>query len=144
MDPNRRLRRRLAAADLFSRGCSQAAVARGLGVSRTTAMRWRRAWLRGDLARVRRTGRPRKLAGGLLGAALAGVPRTWSVDRVARVLERRTGTRYHPGHLWRVLRAWGWGGAPRPRPAPFADPDGNTLLLHGGRRRPPRRGAGVA
>jgi len=122
--------RRRAAYDLFARGCSQAAVARALGVSRTTAMRWRRAWRAGELLRVRRAGRRRKLDGNALGAALSGVPRTWSVDRVARALER-SGVRYHPGHLWRVLRAWGFGTQPPPRLGRVADPDGNALVLFG-------------
>jgi transposase len=135
LNQERRLRRRLAAADLFAKGWSRAAVARELGVSRMTATRWRRAWKRGELARVERPGRPRKLDGAALAAALAGIPRTWSVDRVAEVLEQRTGVRYHPGHLWRVLKTWGWGAAPKPRPVPFTDPDGNALLLYG----PPQR-----
>jgi transposase len=32
----------------------------------------------------------------------------WTLARVAQVLGRLTGVRYHPGHVWRVLRALGW------------------------------------
>lgn len=28
----------------------------------------------------------------------------WTLGRVAEVIEDETGVRYHPGHLWRVLR----------------------------------------
>jgi transposase len=32
----------------------------------------------------------------------------WTLPRLATVLERQTGVRVHPGHLWRVLGAMGW------------------------------------
>lgn len=39
----------------------------------------------------------------------------WTLARVAEVIERVTGVRYHPGHVWRILREQlGWS---RQRPA---------------------------
>ena len=38
----------------------------------------------------------------------------WTLARVAEVIEAVTGVRYHPGHVWRVLRQMGWS---RQRPA---------------------------
>jgi len=38
----------------------------------------------------------------------------WTLARVAEVIERVTGVKYHPGHIWRVLRQMGWS---RQRPA---------------------------
>ena len=38
----------------------------------------------------------------------------WTLARVAEVIERVTGVKYHPGHVWRVLRQMGWS---RQRPA---------------------------
>ena len=135
------LSRRLRAADLFEQGWSQSRVARELEVTRTTAMRWHRAWLdqgRAALARSERTGRPRKLARRELSRVLAALPRGTSVDETARIIEERTGVHYHRGHVWRILKSWGW--AERSDPGPyvsFADPDGNRLLLFG-TRTPPR------
>ena len=39
----------------------------------------------------------------------------WTLERVATVIETETGVRYHPGHVWKVLRdKLGWS---RQRPA---------------------------
>jgi hypothetical protein len=32
----------------------------------------------------------------------------WSLPRVALVIERLTGIRYHPGHVWKILGAMHW------------------------------------
>ncbi|MCK4415314.1 MAG: IS630 family transposase [Candidatus Eisenbacteria sp.] len=32
----------------------------------------------------------------------------WTLKRVAEVIERHFGVSYHPGHVWRILRALGW------------------------------------
>jgi hypothetical protein len=32
----------------------------------------------------------------------------WTLPRVATVIERLTGVRYHPGHVWRVLGGMKW------------------------------------
>jgi transposase len=32
----------------------------------------------------------------------------WTLPRVATVVERLTGVRYHPGHVWKILGAMEW------------------------------------
>jgi transposase len=32
----------------------------------------------------------------------------WSLERVATVIQREFGVRYHPAHVWRILNALGW------------------------------------
>ena len=113
--------RRRAAADLFRRGATRAEVSRALGVSRQSAGRWYEQWQRGGLRALRsaaRVGRPpwtseedlRRVEGELLrGACAHGFPTDlWTLPRVALVIERTVGVRYHPGHVWRLLRRMGW------------------------------------
>jgi len=112
--------RRARAAKLFDQDYSQAEVARRCGVSRTTAMRWHRAWIqrgRKSLDPLPR-GRPNQLTKAKLArieqALLRGAQahgfssELWTLERVAQVIERVAGVRYHPGHVWRVLRSLGW------------------------------------
>jgi transposase len=43
------------------------------------------------------------------GAIAHGFPtELWTLPRVAEVIVRETGVGYHPGHVWRVLRALHW------------------------------------
>jgi transposase len=112
--------RRARALGFFRQGLSQAEVARRCGVSRTTAMRWHRAWVsrgRKDLDVLPR-GRPPRLSDAQrerVEKALLRGPKAhgfstelWTLERVAQVIERSVGVRYHPGHVWRVLRSLGW------------------------------------
>ena len=114
-------KRRLRAAKLFDEGATQADVARRLGVSRVSAMRWYRVWRksgREGLGEAKRLGRPSHLSPKQLErieAALLKGPQAhgystelWTLPRVAAVVERLSGVRYHPGHVWRVLRGLGW------------------------------------
>ncbi len=113
--------RRAKAAKLFAEGATQAEVARRMGVSRVSAMRWYRTWRKGGLAALataRPLGRPARLSVEqitrveqqlLKGAAAHGYASDlWTLPRMAVVIERETGARYHPGHVWRVLRRMGW------------------------------------
>jgi transposase len=113
---------------MFERGVPQADVARQLGVSRQSVSRWHADWKRDGtkaLAAAGRAGRMPRLSGAQLGqveAALRRGPRAngfatdlWTLDRVAAVIEDETGVRYHPGHVWKLLRdKLGWS---RQRPA---------------------------
>jgi len=121
MDYATEQQRRLRAGGLFGKGCSQAAVARRLGVSRQTASRWHRAWQTGGkkaLAGVGGTGRKPKLSGDQLcrleAALLAGARAygydtdLWTLKRIARVIRREFKVSYHPSHVWKVLGQLGW------------------------------------
>jgi hypothetical protein len=70
--------RRLRAAELFAAGLRQAEVARQLG----------------QVAHVLLEG---ATANGFVGEL-------WTLDRIAVVIERLTGVRHHPAHVWAVLR----------------------------------------
>ena len=113
--------RRLQAARLFARGASQAAVAKALDVTRVSAHAWFHAWKakgRAGLKGAGRLGRKPRLSP----AQLVDVERAiragpgahgfqtdlWTLPRIATVIERVTGVRHHPGHVWRVLRGLGW------------------------------------
>ncbi|MFQ5804374.1 MAG: helix-turn-helix domain-containing protein, partial [Candidatus Methylomirabilales bacterium] len=109
--------RRFEAARLFARGHSQAAVRQALEVSPQTAHRWYRTWRRHGRAGLKAAGRlgrkprldRRQLA--RVDTALRQGPRAygfrtdlWTLPRVATVIARLTGVRYHPGHVWKILR----------------------------------------
>lgn len=113
--------RRLQAAQLFARGASQGEVATALEVSRVSAHHWYHAWKaqgRGGLQGAGRAGRKPQLTAADLAPverALRTGPRAhgfptelWTLPRVARLIERLTGVRHHPGHVWRILRRLGW------------------------------------
>lgn len=114
--------RRKRAAALFAAGKeTQAQIARRLGVSRTSVHRWHLAWRKEGVAGLRRAGRAgrkprldredlRELDRVLRqGAVVNGFSNEmWTLPRVARVIERITGVRYHPGHVWRILRGLEW------------------------------------
>ncbi len=43
------------------------------------------------------------------GPMAAGFPTDlWTLKRVAAVIERHFGVKYHPSHVWKVLRSMGW------------------------------------
>ncbi len=113
--------RRRRAARLFAAGEIMASVARALRVSRQSVSRWYQAWRRGGRTALRgagRAGRKPKLTPAQLarvehalreGARAHGFATDlWTLPRVATVIERLTGVTYHPGHVWRILRALDW------------------------------------
>jgi transposase len=115
-------RRRKHAARLFAAGkLILASVARELKVSRQSVTRWYREWQRGGSAALQgagRAGRKPKLEAPQLrqvdkalrqGARAHGFDTDlWTLPRVASVVERLTGVRYHPGHIWKILGAMDW------------------------------------
>jgi transposase len=120
--------RRKRAARLFARGVPQAEVARQLEVSRQSVSRWHADWERDGVNALKAAGRagrlPRLSPAQLrrIDQALRKGPRAhgfatdlWTLERVAAVIEARTGVVYHPGHVWKLLRdKLGW---TRQRPA---------------------------
>ena len=113
--------RRKHAARLFANGKVQATVARMLEVSRQSVSRWYQQWSKGGASSLRgagRAGRLPKLDAKQLervdealrrGARAHGFNTDlWTLPRVAKVIEQATGVRYHPGHVWRILRSMEW------------------------------------
>jgi transposase len=114
-------RRRFQAAKLFEKGCSQAEVARQTGVSRESARRWHTDWQnrgKAGLTKAGRAGRKPRLQSQQLEALRRGLKEgpevlgygtgLWTTWRVADLIERQTGQKFHPGHVWRILRSLGW------------------------------------
>jgi transposase len=114
-------RRRARAAQLFRAGKKQAEVARSLRVSRQSVSRWFFSFLKGGVKALKGAGRagrkPRldakqlaKIDAALrLGAKGHGYrTNLWTLPRIAEVIERLTGVRYHPGHVWRILHRLDW------------------------------------
>lgn len=113
--------RRRKAAQLFREGKRQAEVARLLRVSRQSVSRWFQAWKKGGAKALRRVGSPgrngrlnaaqlKRVEKALLKGAQANgfYSNLWTLWRVARVIEQKTGVHYHPGHVWRVLQKMRW------------------------------------
>ena len=114
-------KRRHKAIALFEQGERQATVAAVLKVSRQSVSRWYQDWINRDAKAIQgasRAGRKRRLSKEqvaqiqnelLKGATAHGYSSDlWTLPRVARVIESTTAVRYHPGHVWRVLRQMGW------------------------------------
>jgi transposase len=113
---------RMQAGALFAAGRTQAEVARTLGVARQNVSRWHARWQGGGLQALASrgpTGTAPRLSDPQLhdleqalrqGARAHGFDTDhWTLARIATVIERLTGTRYHPGHVWKLLRRrMGW------------------------------------
>ncbi len=113
--------RRLKAARLFDQGLNQAEVSRKLQVHRQSVSRWHQAWKSHGTPALRKAGRagrkPRlqpaqleQLRHGLKAGpeALGYGTGLWTTGRVADLIERQSGEKFHPGHVWRMLRSLGW------------------------------------
>lgn len=114
-------RRRRRAVASVQEGQSRAEVARALGVGTGTVTRWCQAYERkGDdgLAATRHPGprprlssyRRRLLAKRLLKGAKAHGFSTnlWTCPRIAEVIERHYGVRYHVDHIHKLMASLGW------------------------------------
>ena len=114
-------RRRKALALVEEQGLSFNAAARKLGCAASSVMRWVQAFRRHgpEGLKVRQApGRPRRLSvrqralllQQLLKGALAhGYPTNlWTTQRIAELIERRYGVRYHRDHIGRLLTQCEW------------------------------------
>ena len=114
-------RRRKRAATLFDKGYSAAEVAKRCGVTRQSAGRWKEAWEGGGqqgLASKGPAGRKSRLTAAqreVVTAALIRGPlaqgyqtNLWTLPRIALLVKDLTNVRYHPGHIWHLLRALGF------------------------------------
>jgi transposase len=122
LTPTQLEERRLAAAALLRQGrLTQAAIARHLGVSRASVSRWAAALRQQGRRALRaqpKSGRPPRLParawvrlGQLLdrGAGAAGFATArWTLKRIAALIEREFGVRYHPRYLERPLKMQGF------------------------------------
>jgi transposase len=114
-------RRRLRAARLLRKGVHPAEVARRVGVHRQSVGRWKQQLDRAGLAGLKksgRAGRPPKLSAEQLlqleeellrGPRACGyTTELWTTQRVADLIQRRFGVRYHRDHVGRVLAQMRW------------------------------------
>jgi transposase len=114
--------RRLRAAELFAAGVHPAEVARQLEVSAQAVSVWHARWQTGGTDALRSRG-PSGPTPRLSDAQLATVEQAllegptahgftgelWTLDRIAIVIERLTGVRYHLAWVWAVLHhRLGW------------------------------------
>jgi len=113
--------RRLRAWELKQQGWQQRTIAAALGVTPGAVSQWLKRAAEGGVAALRTRLRPgptpkltpeqRARIPELLapGAEASGfVGEVWTAPRVAAVIEREFGVRYHPAHVSRLLRAVGW------------------------------------
>ena len=125
MDDKQRMkelrRRRLKGVRLLESGVWPAEVARRVGTSRQTVMRWERAIESGGRARLGQMGvrgRPRRLSdeqlqelGQLLkqGAISAGyATEMWTLPRIGALIQEKFGVRLANSSVWRLLGQMGW------------------------------------
>jgi transposase len=114
-------RRRRRAIALLQQGLAPVDVARHVGVDRRSVRRWRASHARAGPIGVGAKpapGRPPKLDARrrarlervlLRGAEAAGFTTPlWTCPRVADLIRREFGVRYHVDHIGRVLRTLGW------------------------------------
>jgi len=114
-------RRRRRAVELLKSGLSMEEVSHRVGTSVASVCRWKLAAAKGGTAALAAKlvpGRPRKLRDVecrqlldvlLKGAMAYGYPNElWTLKRIARVILREFAVRYHPNHVWRVLRGLRW------------------------------------
>jgi transposase len=114
-------RRRLRGARLLAGGESQAEVARRVGVSRQTVMRWDRVREQGGVEALRRPkqfGRPERLSleqraelvqilkAGALAAGFG--TELWTVPRIGQLINQRFGVSMVSTSVWRLLGRLGW------------------------------------
>jgi transposase len=114
-------KRRRKAIELLEEGLTVPQVAKRLSTSTESVYRWRKAHAEGGddaLCAKPVPGRPAKLDPEefehlwdimLEGAMNYGFPNDlWTLKRIAQVIRKEFGVRYHPGHVWKILRGTGW------------------------------------
>jgi len=106
---------------LLAEGVWPAEVARRVGVSRQSVLRWTKLHAQGGVAALKRTerfGRPpkleeaqrleliRALKGGALAAGFAS--ELWTLPRIASLIKERFGVELSQPSVWRMLQKLGW------------------------------------
>ena len=113
--------RRRQAVSLLGEGLALREVARQVASSPSSVKRWKEVARTGGkqaLAAKPHPGRPPRLSAKqkeqllrllLKGATAHGYPsQLWTLPRIAEVIEKHFAVRYHPSHVWKLLRACGW------------------------------------
>ncbi len=113
--------RRRRALALLDEGNSLNEVGRRIGCNPSSVMRWRDARRQGGAGALQvrfSPGRPLKLAASerkrLVRMLLKGTMRQgyrtnlWTTARIAELVEREFGVRYHPDHIGRLMHSLGW------------------------------------
>lgn len=113
--------RRLEAGRLLLAGRGIREVARLVNASPSSVKRWKDALEEGGLealAAKPHPGRPPRLTAEqkeelaailLRGPRAAGFPTDlWTLPRIAKVIVEHFRVKYHPAHVWRILRGMGW------------------------------------
>lgn len=113
--------RRVQGARLLQSGIHPAEVARRVGVSRQSVMRWERRLKAGGLkkiSQVGRRGRPTKLTEAQLaelarllkaGSIAAGYANEmWTLARISALIEARFNVRFASSSMWSLLDRMGW------------------------------------
>ena len=106
---------------MLKSGKSLSAVARALSSSVSSVFRWWQAYRQQGLKGLQprpTPGRPTKLSVSqkeklvqllLKGPLAAGYKNDlWTLQRVAKLIERQFGVQYHPSHVWKLLTSLGW------------------------------------
>jgi transposase len=119
--PAAREARRKIAGQLLLEGKSISEVARIVKASKSSVKGWKDAVVRGGLDALDAKPHPgrkpflnskqkKQLVKVLLRGPLDAGYHTdlWTCERVADVIERKFGVRYHPGHVWKILRGLNW------------------------------------
>ena len=109
------------AAVLYAQGRRIGPVAAVLNVSPEAARVWYHKWKEGGAQALRRKSpggpRPKLSAEQLqqLAHELLNGPRhhgykteLWTLERITRLIKKLFGVSYHPGHVFKILRAMGW------------------------------------
>lgn len=113
--------RRRSVIALLRQNLSLHEVARRTGCHASSVLRWRDAWRSGGSAALKAKpvpGRPSRLTveqraclvGFLTQGAMAHGYRTelWTTQRIAALIERRLGVKYHRNHVGKLLHQVGW------------------------------------
>jgi transposase len=119
--PKQLEKRRRRAVQLVKAGRALSAVARQVHASVSSVFRWWQTYRRHGSRGLRpkpTPGRPARLSeaqkGKLVRLLLKGALRAghttdlWTLGRVAELIHREFGIRYHPAHVWKLLTGLGW------------------------------------
>lgn len=114
-------KRRLKAAKFFEEGKTQSWVATHFLVSRPAVHGWYWSWKKNGYDGLKskgRSGAPTKLTDKqlekvekeLLKGPIAQGYSTelWTLERIAKLIQKTTKVTFHPGHVWRLLQDLGW------------------------------------